>query len=76
MAAHPDIERELRVGSDGVSLKGTAYDDFRPIIKGAVGVASPFFELLANLAGRSVGWVNRKLASIGSQYEDKLIRVP
>ena len=76
MVERPDVERELSIGSDGVSLKGTAYDDFRLIIKGAVGVATPFFELLANLSGLSFGWINRKLAKIGSQYEDKLTKVP
>ena len=48
----------------------------RPLIKNVVGVANPFFELLAILTGLSVGWVNYKLEGIGQRYEEKLASVP
>jgi len=76
MDTHRKDEGELTIKSDGVSIKGSAYEDLRPIVQGAVGIAAPFLEMIALLTGLSVGWVNQKLYNIGQRYEQKLNGIP
>lgn len=67
---------ELTIGAEGVSIRGAAYEDLRPLVKSGVAFASPFLKVMAQLAGLSTQWVSAKLDDIGRSYEERLKQVP
>ncbi len=67
---------ELSIGPGGVSAKNSAYEDLRPLVRGAVGVGAPLLEFVGAVVGIPAEYLARKLNAIRERYESNLAKIP
>ena len=67
---------ELSVTGKGVTAKGDAYEDLRPVVKGLVGITAPILYTMADALALSRGWATSRLQGVADRYGVKLLEMP